>query len=48
MDYTYAVTRGSWDAGKKYIYNLDLTVNEIIITESVVDFEANTEDVTID
>ena len=48
MDYTYAVTRGSWDAGKKYIYNLDLTVNEIIITEEVVDFEANTDDITID
>ena len=48
MDYTFAVTRGSWDAGKKYIYNLDFTVNEIIITESVVDFEENTENATID
>lgn len=48
MDFTYAVTRGSWDAGKKYIYNLDLTIHEIIITEEVVDFDENAEDIIID
>lgn len=36
--YTYNDLRGAWEKGKKYIYNLDLTLNEIVITESVVDF----------
>lgn len=30
--------RGTWEAGKKYIYNLDLTMNEIVITEGVADW----------
>lgn len=48
MNYTHPVTRGSWDAGKKYIYNLDITANEIILNPSVVDFEVEEEEVTLD
>ena len=48
MDYTYAVTRGSWDAGKKYIYNLNITVNEIILNPSVVDFAVEEQEVVLD
>jgi hypothetical protein len=42
MQYTYNELRGVWQAGKKYIYNLDVSVNEIIITETVNDFVAET------
>lgn len=35
MYYTVNDLRGTWEAGKKYIYNLDLTMNEIVITEGV-------------
>ena len=38
--YTFNDLRGVWEMGKKYIYNLDLTMNEIVITESVADFVA--------
>lgn len=38
--YTFNDLKGSWQAGKKYIYNLNMTVNEIVITESVADFDA--------
>ncbi len=40
--YTFNDLRGVWEMGKKYIYNLDLTMNEIVITESVADFVAET------
>ena len=36
--YTYNDLRGNWEAGKVYIYNLDLSSNEIIITEEVDPF----------
>ena len=36
--YTFNDLRGVWEMGKKYIYDLDLTMNEIVITESVADF----------
>lgn len=38
--YTYNDLRGMWEKGKKYIYNLDLTLNEIVLTEEVADFDA--------
>lgn len=36
--YTYNDLRGLWQKGHKYIYNIDLSLNEIIITEEVADF----------
>ena len=48
MDYTYNIERGAWEMGKKYIYNLDINVNdEIIITEVVKDFDPVEDTVTI-
>lgn len=38
MKYTYNETRGTWEMGKKYIYQLDMKLNEIILTENVKDF----------
>lgn len=38
MYYKVNDLRGTWEAGKKYIYNLDLTMNEIVITEGVDDW----------
>ena len=40
MYYTFNDLRGVWKMGHKYYYNLDLTVNEIVITETVVDFQS--------
>ena len=36
--YTFNDLRGVWEKGKKYIYNIDITLQEIIITETVVDW----------
>ena len=36
--YTFNDLRGVWEKGKKYIYNIDIALQEIIITETVVDF----------
>lgn len=38
MEYTYNEARGTWEMGKKYIYKLDMTLSEIILTEDVVEF----------
>ena len=38
MYYTFNDARGVWEKGKKYIYNLDLNLNEIVITEEVADY----------
>lgn len=38
MYFKYNDLRGAWEKGKKYIYNLDITMNEIVITERVADF----------
>ena len=38
MYFKYNDLRGVWEKGKKYIYNLDINLNEIVITESVADF----------
>lgn len=38
MKYTYNEARGTWEMGKKYIYKLDMTLSEIILTEDVQDF----------
>lgn len=38
MYYTVNDFRGVWRRGTKYIYNVDLLVNEIVITEEVVDY----------
>lgn len=38
MNYTYNEARGTWEMGKKYIYKLDMTLSEIILTEDVQDF----------
>ena len=40
--YTYNDLRGMWEKGKKYIYNLDLVVDEVVITESVSDYVEST------
>lgn len=34
----YNDLRGVWESGKKYIYNLDITMNEIVVTEAVSDW----------
>ncbi len=39
MEYTYNEARGTWEMGKKYIYKLDMTLSEIILTEEVADFD---------
>lgn len=36
--YTHNDLRGIWEMGKKYIYNIDIQLHEIYITESVTDF----------
>lgn len=38
MQYTYNHARTSWEKGKKYIYRLDFTLNEVVVTETVVDY----------
>ena len=38
MNYTYNEARGTWEMGKKYIYKLDMSLSEIILTEEVADF----------
>lgn len=48
MQYTYNVKRNGWQAGKKYIYNLDIDINEIIITETVNNFEEVSDSVIMD
>ena len=40
MKYEYNHSRTAWEMGKKYVYNLDFTLNEVVITESVEDFLA--------
>lgn len=45
--YTYNDLRGLWQKGHKYIYNIDLTLNEIIITEEVADFDPSTQEVPL-
>lgn len=48
MNYTYNEARGTWEMGKKYIYKIDMNLNEIILTEEVSDFEdANVPEVPI-
>ena len=42
MEYTVNLPRGNWEMGKKYIYQLDITLNEIIATQVVEDYVANT------
>ena len=38
MNYEYNHTRTAWEKGKKYIYKLDFTLNEVVITETVEDY----------
>jgi hypothetical protein len=38
MTYKSNLDRSTWEMGKKYVYNLDITLNEIVVTENVVDF----------
>ena len=45
--YTYNDLRGLWQKGHKYIYNIDLSLNEIIITEEVADFDPSTQAVPL-
>jgi len=45
--YTFNDLRGVWEKGKKYIYNIDITLKEIIITETVVDFVEATQNVPL-
>lgn len=45
--YTYNDLRGLWQKGHKYIYNIDLSLNEIIITEEVADFDPSTQNVPL-
>lgn len=39
MEYEYNHERSTWEMGKKYIYKLDFTLNEVVITPSVENFE---------
>ena len=39
MTYEFNELRGAWENGKKYIYNLDIYLNEIVITEEVLDWD---------
>lgn len=48
MHYEYNHKRSAWEMGKKYVYNLDVDLNEIIITENVVDFVLDNKEVTLD
>jgi hypothetical protein len=48
MHYEYNHKRSAWEMGKKYVYNLDVDLNEIIITEDVVDFVLDNKEVTLD
>lgn len=46
--YTFNDLRGVWKSGYKYIYNLDIDMNEIVLTEEVVPFvDAALSDVAI-
>lgn len=47
MYFEYNDLRGAWEMGKKYIYNLDIRMNEIVITESVADFDPSTQNVPL-
>lgn len=38
MEYTVNLPRGNWEMGKKYIYQLNITLNEIIATQVVSDY----------
>lgn len=40
MYYTFNDARGVWMKGKKYLYLLDLSLNEVVITEQVSDYVA--------
>ena len=48
MKYEYNHSRAAWEMGKKYVYKLDFTLNEVVITESVVDFVLDNKEVTLD
>lgn len=46
--YTHNDLKGVWEMGKKYIYNIDIQLHEIYITESVADFvDAGLSDITL-
>lgn len=45
--YIHNDLRGIWEMGKKYIYNLDVNLSEIVITEKVVDFDSEVTPVPI-
>ena len=47
MKYEYNHSRAAWEMGKKYVYNLDFTLNEIVITEDVVDFVLDEETIPL-
>lgn len=38
MEYTVNLPRGNWEMGKKYIYQLNITLNEIIATQVVSNY----------
>ena len=42
LNYTVNDFRGMWERGKKYVYDLDMTMNEVVVTESVSDFVPQT------
>ena len=35
------MARKSWEKSKKYIYKLDFQLNELLVEEDVVDFDAD-------
>lgn len=39
MNYTYNSPRGKWEAGKKYVYKIDLNLTEIVFTEEVAEWD---------
>lgn len=46
-DYTHTLT-GTWDMAKKYIYNVTLNLNEILVDPDVADWTDVSSDVTIE
>lgn len=45
IQYKYTGVSGNWEQGKKYVYDIDITMNEITIAPKVVDW---TEQTTVD
>ena len=47
LTYKVNTLRGLWEKGKKYIYQIEFTLGEIVFTESVIDWTENSSDYSI-